>query len=227
MTIPFGAKKTVPPPMSTIRVGKIGHYLVEPNKPQKGLPLLLGFHGYAQTAADTLEVLRGIAKESRGSWLCCSVQALNLFYTKSGKVVGNWMTRFDRENAISDNIEYIDAVVEELKQKYAVSDTKVLFGFSQGGPMAYRHALFGNGRAQKIIILAGDFPPELREQELSRLPEVLLCRGSEDEIMPQTQIDDDAQLFASKGVAFSMSNFEGGHESSKEFCEIAGKFISE
>ena len=75
--------------------------------------VLVGCHGYAQTAEillDELLMIRGDAP-----WTLVSVQALHRFYTKGDRdVVASWMTRQDRDTAIADNIAYLDRVFDHL-----------------------------------------------------------------------------------------------------------------
>jgi predicted esterase len=74
------------------------------------LRLLVGFHGYGQSAADMMEELRQIPGSK--SWTRVSIQALNRFYTRGdAKVVASWMTREDRDQAIADNIAYVDSAI--------------------------------------------------------------------------------------------------------------------
>ena len=224
MKVPFA---NIPPhadDIHSIEVKKHGHYALRPKNPAPGLPVLLGFHGYAESAHTHLELLEAI--ELPQSWLRCSVESLNLFYTKSQKIVGNWMTSLDRDNAIADNISYVDAVIEQLRQNWQASSDLVYLGFSQGGPMTYRSALLGKHRAKGLIVLAGDLPPELADEDLSSLPPILLCRGEQDSIMPDEQIERDKAIFDKKGVACEVFRFTGGHGWNEAFCEKAAEFIS-
>src|SRR5689334_13796133 len=76
-------------------------------------PWLVGFHGYGQSADDLLIELERIPGAEQ--WNVASVQGLHRFYTRGDqKVVASWMTRQDREDAIADNIAYVDRVLESL-----------------------------------------------------------------------------------------------------------------
>ena len=127
MTSPYNFQAAADPKMQSIVVKKHGQYLLSPSKPGGNLPALVGFHGYADTAEQHLEMLKAIP--TNDPWLCCAVQSLNLFYTKSMKIVGNWMTSFDRENAIIDNVNYVDEVVSELQNAFKASKQLVYLGF--------------------------------------------------------------------------------------------------
>jgi dienelactone hydrolase len=105
-----------------------GRFLVRSGPPER---LLIGFHGYAETAGIHIEELlkiRGIEQ-----WTVAAVQALHPFYTSRGeRIVASWMTKLDREQAIEDNKAYVRSVLEWFHGPKSV----VFFGFSQGGAMA-------------------------------------------------------------------------------------------
>jgi hypothetical protein len=72
--------------------------------------LVVGFHGYGQSAEDMLSELERIPGNER--WTLLSVQALHRFYSRGHeRVVASWMTSQDRELAIADNLAYVDRVV--------------------------------------------------------------------------------------------------------------------
>src|SRR5215470_852075 len=150
-----------------------GRYLVSPGAASDA-PLLLGFHGYGETAEDELRRLQTIPGIDR--WAVVSIQGLHQFYRRStNEVVASWMTRQNREQAISDNIAYVQNVVNALSQKS--SATLVLTGFSQGVAMAFRAATGLNQTITAVIACGGDIPPELEPNALARIPTVLIGRG--------------------------------------------------
>jgi predicted esterase len=134
--------------------------------------LLVGFHGYAETADVHLAQLELIP--GAGQWSVAAVQALHPFYVRSTQeVVASWMTRVDREHAIADNIEYVRRVVASLPP----ARTVVFAGFSQGASMAWRAAaaLHCSG----VLVLGGDVPPDISLE--AKLPPALIGRGLEDD----------------------------------------------
>src|SRR5262245_30774115 len=90
-----------------------GRVLVkEPSTTDSPMRLLVGFHGYAQSAEDMLaelELIPGIE-----TWTLVSVQGLHRFYARGQRVVSSWMTREDRELAIDDNIAYVNRALASL-----------------------------------------------------------------------------------------------------------------
>jgi len=66
-----------------------GRYLLrEPTQPGAALPLLVGFHGYMETAETQMDRLTSIP--GNGNWLLIAIQGLNRFYrSRTDDVVAN------------------------------------------------------------------------------------------------------------------------------------------
>jgi len=173
--------------------------------------LLVGFHGYAQKAEEHLAELEQIPGTE--SWTIAAVQGLHRFYrSRSEIVVASWMTRQDREASIGDNIDYVHRVMAS----FGDYDRLVFAGFSQGAAMAYRAA--ASIRCDAAIILGGDLPPDV---DASKLPRVLIGRGSRDEWYSSAKLDADrARLPAAEVV-----ELDAGHEWTAEFRAKAGEFL--
>jgi len=188
--------------------------------------MLVGFHGYKENAERMLEALQRIRGDR--AWLLISVQALNRFYTKTNEVVGNWMTRQDRDLAIGDNIAYVRSVVAAVRRDYHTNDLLVYAGFSQGVAMAYRAAAFAAGEnvpsARGIIVLAGDVPPDVAPVVAS-LPPILIGRGTTDHWYTEAKAAADVETLRQTGVHASVHVFDGGHEWNSSFITRAGQFL--
>jgi len=213
--------------MSDIQVHLIeavvrGRYLL---RPASGAPagLLVGFHGYGESATSHLEALLEIPGVE--SWTVASIQGLHLFYTRSGEVVASWMTKLDREAAIEDNISYVRSAVGEILESAELDGPLVYAGFSQGVAMAYRTAANAGHRCSGLIALAGDVPPELAERDLAAFPRVLIGRGSSDSWYSEEKLTADVQLLRGKGVEVDFERFAGGHEWSPAFHERCAELL--
>ena len=187
-----------------------GRFLVEAPADPTGSPLLVGFHGYGETADIHLEELRRIPGAAQ--WVLCAVQGLHPFYNRAGEVIASWMTRQDRELAIVDNVGYAASVVAELKRTLPVADRLVYLGFSQGAAMAYRAAAGSGHPCNGVVVLGGDVPPELERRDLSGFPPVLLGRGSSEEWYDAAKMEHDVELLRRKRVDVRPVVFTGGHE---------------
>ena len=150
--------------------------------------LLVAFHGYAQTADETLADVRTIPGAS--AWTIASVQGLHRFYTRNNeKVIASWMTRQDRDDAIADNVAYVDRAIDAV----GAPGPMVFVGFSQGASMAYRAAVLGSHRAVGVIALGGDIPPEVKSGEILRpWPAVLIGGGERDTWFTPAKAEADA-----------------------------------
>lgn len=209
-----------------------GRVLIEPDEGAAVFSrAIVGFHGYGQGAADLMDELRRIP--GADTWTRVSVQALNRFYTRGdAKVVASWMTREDREQAIADNIAYVDSALEHLstrapRTENAAPGTLVFIGFSQGAAMAYRAALMGARPADAVIALAGDLPPELKADSAPRQPwpKVLIGVGTTEQWYSPDKVEADRAFLEQRGVDYSIVRFEGGHEWTEEFRNAAGQFL--
>ncbi len=170
--------------------------------------LLVGFHGYGQSAEDMLAELQRIAGSN--PWTLVSVQALHRFYTRSEKIVASWMTRQDRELAIADNIGYVHRVLQELQVETPYTSL-VLVGFSQGVAMAYRAGVLGAFPPQCIIAVGGDIPPELKSLPAERFPPILVAAGDDDPFYTPAKVDEDEEFLRARGLRSEVFRYRGGH----------------
>ena len=195
----------------TIAATVHGRFVVRSGPPQR---LLLGFHGYAETAEVNIEELTKIRGTDR--WTIAAIQALHPFYnTRTQQVVSSWMTRQDRELAIADNLAYVRSVIDFFRDLQTI----VFFGYSQGAAMAYRSAA-DYGRASGLIAFGGDVPPDV----VDNIPPVLVGRGSRDEIYSDEKFKKDLS-FLRTITRVTACTYDGGHEWTDEFREAAAKFL--
>jgi predicted esterase len=152
-----------------------------------------------------------------------SVQALHRFYTRKDRVVASWMTREDRALAIEDNVDYVGRVLSRVRSEYQTRERLVFSGFSQGAAMAYRAA--AHYRADALIILAGDVPPDVVEQRVVPLPPVLIGRGTRDEWYTEAKEAADRDALAKTDARVDVCVFDGGHEWTDAFRAAAAAVL--
>jgi predicted esterase len=197
-----------------------GRYVLRVPSAAPPWPLLVGFHGYGETAAAHLGALARIPGTAR--WLVVAVQALHPFYTRDRRVVASWMTRENRELAIADNVDYIGRVLDAVRHEWMVTGTTVFAGFSQGGAMAYRAA--ARYPADAVIVLAADVPPDVAASR-APLPPVLLGRGTRDDWYTAAKYAADLEVLTPRTPVTSCV-FDGGHEWNAEFYEAAAVVLA-
>jgi predicted esterase len=211
------------PTVHAVAVTTHGRYLVCAPAGSGPHPILASFHGYGENAERNLEQVRRIA--GADEWLIVAVQGLHRFYTgRMEDIAASWMTRQDREDAIADNVAYVNAVLNEVTRQHATSAI-VFAGFSQGAAMAYRAAAFGDRRANGVIALGGDLPPDVRDQALDRLAPVLIGRGTGDSWYTEQRLNADLADLRGADVEVEAVVYDGGHEWTDAFREAAGLFL--
>lgn len=199
-----------------------GRYLLRASKGDSPAPLLVGFHGYAEDAAVTLERMTRIS--GADGWNLCAAQALHPFY-RSGSIVASWMTSFDRERAILDNTRYALSVVEAVRDELNCNASVVFVGFSQGVAMAWRAAVAMGEQCGGLISLAGDVPPGILAGSIPTALPVLLARGKDDRLYSEEQLSRDMAELEGKGLSPRVVRFDGRHEWADGFLEAAGEFM--
>lgn len=188
--------------------------------------LVVGFHGYGETARDHLEALQRIPGSQR--WLLCAVQGLHPFYRRNGDVVASWMTSFDREHAIADNVAYAASVVERVRLDRPSVERLAFTGFSQGVAMAWRAAVRGGHHPHAVAVLAGDVPPALADDAFPPdFPPVLLGAGRDDQWYTEDKLQADLELLRGKNVSVEPLVFDGGHEWGEAYLQRAGEYLGE
>ena len=183
-------------------------------------PLLVGFHGYGETAEDELARLQTIPDSDR--WTLVSIQGLHQFYRRrTNEIVASWMTRQNREQAIEDNVAY----VANLLRQYSGNSPLVLTGFSQGVAMAFRAATSSNLPVSGLIVCGGDVPPELDAEQLKRIPHVLIGRGIRDQWYTEEKFEDDKQRLRAADISVRTAILDTGHEWTPQFSEACAEFL--
>ncbi len=207
---------------STIATEVHGRFLV---RSRQSSSVLIGFHGYGESADDQLPRLAAIPGSD--DWILVSIQGLHRFYERrTEKVVASWMTRQDRELAIADNIAYVSRVLKQVLEGRAV-DVMVFAGFSQGVAMAFRAAVSAAALRRHVIAVGGDVPQELGSTELRQLSSVLICRGKDDQWYGADIFATDVRRLKEAGLPVQAQVVAGGHEWSGEVIEAAGRFLGE
>ncbi len=208
----------------TIAAGTHGRYLIEPPASSGPAPVLVGFHGYAEGADAQLARMRRIPGADR--WLLVAIQGLHRFYRRRvNQVVASWMTRQDRELIVGDNVAYVDAGIAQAAAGRAI-ERLAFCGFSQGVAMAFRAGLLGRRKADAVVALGGDVPPELLADRAITFPRVLLARGIRDEWYTDTKLLDDETHLRARDVHVETLTFDGAHEWHESFARRAAALLA-
>ena len=213
-----------PPLVRIVETMTHGRYLVQP--PPSGTPrgLLVGFHGYTETAPVMLDRLMAIPGSDQ--WLVASIQGLHRFYRGSAQeLAASWMTREDRDLAIRDNEAYVTGIVSTLLAEWPSCTSLVFAGFSQGVSMAFRAACASARPVDAVVALGGDVPLELSADVLGRIAHAFHGRGDHDPWYTAQQFATDQIRLKDAGVDLTMYCFDADHVWTSVFSEAAGHFL--
>lgn len=178
--------------------------------PSASKGLVVGFHGYGESADDMLSQLERVPGSE--SWTLLSVQALHRFYARGHeRVVASWMTRQDRDVAIADNLAYVDRALDVVLGP-GIGAPLVFVGFSQGVAMAYRAAILGRHRPRWLVAVGGGVPPEVENASGGEFPSVVIASGDADERYTSEQLNRDERVLESRVPTLEIFRYRGGHE---------------
>lgn len=177
--------------------------------PVKAKTALYVLHGYGQLAEYFIRKFHELDE----SIFIIAPEGMHRFYVNgtSGRVGASWMTKEARTTDISDTINWLDKLEEEINSKYKF-DKKIILGFSQGGATAARWSTYGKYKPDSIIYWASVFPPDL-EEELSKEIDINknnhFVLGNKDEYFSEQQQVEILNYYAERG--FQTHLFEGNH----------------
>jgi predicted esterase len=186
-------------------------------------------HGYGQLAEFFIKKFSGLNPEQN---YVVAPEALSKFYLKgfSDKVGATWMTKEDRLNEIKDYINYLNDLYAHIFSDSPVSPQEVkiyALGFSQGTNTVCRWLGSGQVKVDKLIVWAGNFPPDVDFKKITQLADnqlITYVYGSEDELINQSVFDHEMNQLKLKNIPFEVHSFVGKHDLD---AEILQKLASE
>ena len=173
--------------------------------------LLIAMHGYGQSCKGFIQNFSALAGRN---FLVVAPQAINHFYWERGKVGFTWLTKFMREQTLSDTFDYLERVLRAVEQDFAFDPERVfLMGFSNGAAMAFRLGASGLVKPSGIVAFCGDLPEDVAERlaDLERFP-VLIAHGKEDPMVSLDKAREAEAALRSNGFETETLFFDGGHE---------------
>lgn len=168
-----------------ISIQKTAHYYtigeIGPNIKR----LIIAFHGYGQAGRKFIYKFKGL---DDGETLIICPEGTNRFYWKNftGDVVSSWMTRQDREDDISDNMNYINTLFEHITAQLNKDIEISVLGFSQGCPTASRWVSSQRPPIKNMILWAGQFAHDEdyhASKEYFDAIRIMFVYGNEDEYL--------------------------------------------
>lgn len=176
---------------------------------EKSKTVVFVLHGYGQLAEFFIRKF-----ELGDDYYIVAPEGMHRFYLQgsSGRVGASWMTSEDRESDISDNIQWLNALDNELSS-FKTFDQKIILGFSQGGATAARWFYKGSTNANHLIMWASVFPPDLdMTKEIINQNKQMhyFVIGNEDEFYENDALDKLTEFYQKK--EFNTLIFNGKHD---------------
>ena len=195
-----------------IQISHTVYYSVQVPEQKGPHPLLIVLHGFGQVADQFIRVFEPLATKGI---LVAAPQAPHQLYTnlKERQVGFSWLTKYERDQSVSDFVAYMEQFYELLQEAFEVDSGGVfMLGFSQGVSMAYRTWAHSSLPVRGLIACGGDLPPDIAEQ-LDALPPIpiLLVHGRQDEGVLPEKAEQAREQLRVHGLEPELFEFEGGH----------------
>ena len=173
----------------------------------KATHLLIVLHGYGQLAEFFIRKFNDVPE----NYLVIAPEGMHRFYLNgtSGRVGASWMTKEDRESDIQDNLNWLNQLLRELKEKKKFEKI-ILLGFSQGGATAARWYYSYKYEFNHLILWASVFPPDLEKPEQSNNSKNYFVIGNQDEFYSTEQQNQEISFY--RNLGFRILTFEGKHD---------------
>lgn len=179
-------------------------------KPVKNIWLIA--HGYGMLAAYFIRKFNILDPEE--NYLVVP-EALSRAYLEgfSGKVGAVWMTSEDRENEISDYIQYLHSVYDRFVAPHITGNVKVIaFGFSQGSTTMARWANANPEKFDRLIVWGGSVPEDVLSNLQIAHKKIDICLGNNDPFIPADKVSE-YRIKAEKLLSKAQFHlYEGGHQ---------------
>ena len=201
---------------NNIKIEKTARYFVNEIKGKILKNVWIVIHGYAQLAEEFLAEFEFLDDDSA---LIVAPEGLSKFYFRN-KIGASWMTKEDRFNEIEDYLNFLEKLVNQLKNKFDLSDAKFnLLGFSQGVHTATRFFINSGQKFDNLFLCSSDFPKDADFEKLKTKLEysnMYFIYGLKDEIVKQERYSESVELLNKSNIDFSIVTFNGGHKIDRE-----------
>lgn len=173
----------------------------------------LVFHGYGQLGQFFIRHFSHLDPQENA---IIALEGLSRFYVEglSGRVGASWMTSEDREDEITDQGGYINAVLRDLGIDPGNEPRLTVLGFSQGTATAIRWMVSNGIRARQLVIWAGSFPHDVTTEQVKSAfsdTRVDFCIGTQDEFITKEKVDEKMNELRQLLPQLEVHWFEGKH----------------
>ncbi|MGY6559130.1 MAG: alpha/beta hydrolase [Nitritalea sp.] len=202
------------------------HFSRDPQAQYPEIWLLL--HGYHQLGKYFWRKFSAFDTDQR---LFILPDAPNLSYIKGfqGHVGANWMTRYEREMAITNTANYLNSLVAEVFASYAQPPRLYVLGFSQGAATASRWATQAPFPISGLALWGSGFAADIQvaqaKQAFGKIEKLCVVHGTHDEWVTPESLAKQETFIQETGLPVGRLTFPGGHEiDSETFAKVLEYF---
>lgn len=182
------------------------------------------YHGYGQLGEYFIRHFRHLDPKENA---IIALEGLSRFYVDglSGRVGASWMTSEDREDEITDQNGYINAVLNDLGIDPATEQRITVLGFSQGTATAVRWMVANGIRARQLVIWAGQLPHDVSAAQLQQTlagSRVDFCIGTQDEFITREKVEERMTELRKALPQLKVHWFDGTHTLHTETLQKVG-----
>ncbi|MFD2202397.1 alpha/beta hydrolase [Shivajiella indica] len=197
-----------------IKYEHLAHFRASHDITYRENEMLFVLHGYGQLSEFFLKKLSPLFSEER---LIVAPEATNYHYLQgfSGRVGANWMTKHERESAISNNNNYLNAILELLLSNYKSFPILKVLGFSQGAATATRWVSQLKVPIETLILWGGGFAHDLEPEKASlklKKTNCFIATGDRDEFITEESMSKQDELIKAMRLKVERVVYPGGHD---------------
>ncbi len=179
--------------------------------------LIFVLHGHGQLAKYFINKFKSL---DNGHNCIIAPEGLSKYYLEgfSGRVGATWMTKENRLNDITNYINYLNSVFDQVKNRIGTKTKISIIGFSQGSATASRWLANNYISFDQLILWAGIFPPDMDFESSSEVfqdKSIQYIYGESDPFITPDRIEEMKELSAQLKLNPKVTKFDGVHDIDK------------
>jgi predicted esterase len=177
---------------NTLTISKTARYSTIGTLDDNTTDVWFVIHGYGQLAEFFIQKFQIL---DNGKTFIVAPEALSKFYLKdfSGRVGATWMTKEDRENEISDYLNYLNQLYSHVFEGKNLANYRIhILGFSQGTATVCRWCMNDFIKYDRLILWAGFFGKGIQDivsPEKLLDKDVVSVYGTRDEFLVKINLE--------------------------------------
>jgi predicted esterase len=177
---------------NTLTISKTARYSTIGSLDDNTTDVWFVIHGYGQLAEFFIQKFQIL---DNGKTFIVAPEALSKFYLKefSGRVGATWMTKEDRENEISDYLNYLNQLYSHVFEGKNPENYRInILGFSQGTATVCRWCMNDSIKYDRLILWAGFFGKGIQDiitPEKLLDKDVVAVYGTRDEFLVKINLE--------------------------------------